>query len=147
MKKIFIIGAQIQIKNNNEQLFNIYKNAIEKNSKDVQIVLPEDIKIHSDNFQLTTPNASLSDNVKEMARYDLQQILSSDLIVADISRPSTGLGIEICTALSNNKKVLFFANSKSRVSMLLIGYMDKNKINWYKNKKELKIKLNKIFEK
>ena len=76
-------------------------------------------------FQLTTPNASLSDNVKEMARYDLQQILSSDLIVADISRPSTGLGIEICTALSNNKKVLFFANSKSRVSMLLIGYMDK----------------------
>lgn len=146
MKKIFVIGAQTKVKNNNNKLFNIYKAAIENSTKNFQIILPEVIKEHSDEFLRTTQNASLKDSLTEMTRYDLQEILSADLIVADVSIPSTGLGIEICTALSNDRKVLFFANSKSNVSMLLIGFISENKINWYKNTKELTQKLIKIFK-
>lgn len=137
MKKVFIIGSVTKVSKRGQKIFDTYKNIVQANLKNAQIILPEDIKNYRIKYRLYNPDASISDTTAAMVDYDLQQIVSSDLLIADVSRASTGLGIEIVTAKSNNKEIIYFANAKSVVSMMLLGYIHPSKINWYKNQKEL----------
>ena len=59
-------------------------------------------------------------------RHDIDCVKSCDAVVAEVSFPSTGLGIEIATALQNGKKVLAFAKTEARVSRMVQGIADKN---------------------
>lgn len=49
--------------------------------------------------------------------FDTQKvILESDLFIADVSKPSLGLGIEIGRAEANGKKILCIYNNKEKCS-------------------------------
>ena len=65
------------------------------------------------------------DNVDDSYIYnrDLTWLLSSDIIIAEVSTPSLGVGFEIATALHNNKKVLclYRPQTGKRLSAIITG--------------------------
>ena len=78
---------------------------------------------------------------------DMDWLLKSDIMIAEVTNPSLGVGYEIGRALENNKKIicLFRDNESQRLSAMIGGskklncikYLDindfKNKINQYLN--------------
>ncbi len=64
-------------------------------------------------------DAELSD--RELARRDLDWIAGCDALVAEVSTPSHGVGIEIGAATALGKPVLVLAREGIAVSRLLVG--------------------------
>lgn len=60
---------------------------------------------------------------EEIFERDMRLIEECDVLIAEVSTPSTGVGIEIQRALSNGKHVvcLYLPEAKRRVSALVIG--------------------------
>jgi hypothetical protein len=89
---------------------------------------------------LTTFVFEIMDDPKEIFQGDYEQIKSSDLIIAEISTPSHGVGIEIglsyCLGL---KRILVFEKGK-KVTKMAIG-MPNTILIEYSNIDELKSKL------
>ncbi|OFV79674.1 MAG: hypothetical protein A2Y78_05195 [Acidobacteria bacterium RBG_13_68_16] len=57
----------------------------------------------------------------ELARRDLGWIAGCDALVAEVSAPSHGVGIEVATALTGGKPVLLVYRRGTPVSRLLLG--------------------------
>jgi 2'-deoxynucleoside 5'-phosphate N-hydrolase len=64
----------------------------------------------------------LSINDKEIHDRDMKWIMEADVIVAEVSNPSFGVGYEIGRSVENNKKVLCLRkNQERRLSAMLRG--------------------------
>jgi 2'-deoxynucleoside 5'-phosphate N-hydrolase len=57
----------------------------------------------------------------EVARRDLAWVASCDALVAEVSTPSHGVGVEVAAALSGSKPVLLTYRRGATVSRLLLG--------------------------
>jgi hypothetical protein len=57
----------------------------------------------------------------EVARRDLAWVAGCDALVAEVSTPSHGVGIEVVTAIASNKPVLLTYRRGALVSRLLLG--------------------------
>ncbi len=57
----------------------------------------------------------------EVARRDLDWVGSCDVLVAEVSTPSHGVGVEVATALAAGKPVLLVHRRGVAVSRLLLG--------------------------
>jgi hypothetical protein len=57
----------------------------------------------------------------EIARRDLDWVAGSDTLVAEVSAPSHGVGIEVATALRHGLPVLLLHRRDAQVSRLLLG--------------------------
>lgn len=66
-----------------------------------------------------SPDGVLSD--AQLAARDLQWLEQADCLIAEVSTPSHGVGIEVATALRLGKPVLAVARRDARVSRLLAG--------------------------
>lgn len=66
-----------------------------------------------------SPDGSLSD--AELAARDLAWLGQADCLIAEVSTPSHGVGIEVATAVRLGKPVLAIAHRLARVSRLLAG--------------------------
>jgi hypothetical protein len=64
-------------------------------------------------------DAALSD--EQLARRDLDWLASSDALVAEVSTPSHGVGIEVMAAVQRLQPVLLLHRRGVRVSRLLLG--------------------------
>lgn len=58
---------------------------------------------------------------RELAQRDLAWLSQADCLVAEVSTPSHGVGIEVMAAVSLGKPVLAMAREEVRVSRLLVG--------------------------
>jgi hypothetical protein len=58
---------------------------------------------------------------QEIFLRDMNWLLHSDLVVAEVTTPSHGVGYEIAVALSQQKPVLCLTQSGRKVSMILSG--------------------------
>ena len=54
---------------------------------------------------------------------DMNWLLDSDIIIAEVTNPSLGVGYEIGRAIENNKKIicLYRKNNKNRLSAMIAG--------------------------
>lgn len=57
----------------------------------------------------------------QLAQRDLSWLQQADCLVAEVSTPSHGVGIEVMAALNAGKPVFAIAREKARVSRLLSG--------------------------
>lgn len=64
---------------------------------------------------------ALSDT--QLAARDLELLARADCLIAEVSTPSHGVGIEVVTALRLGKPVLALAHTQARVSRLLAGLL------------------------
>ena len=91
--------------------------------------------IHSLGHQITSPQVA-DPNVtndgkgeptdpQEIYLRDMQQLAESDLMIAEVSIPSLGVGYEIATAIHQNKPVLCLYDiddSPKRISAIISGH-------------------------
>jgi hypothetical protein len=59
----------------------------------------------------------------KVARRDLAWVVGCDALVAEVSTPSHGVGVEVAAALSGNKPVLLTYRRGATVSRLLLGLL------------------------
>lgn len=78
----------------------------------------EKLKIGHEIFEYlgTTEGSAL-----DVFTHDIQCVKDCDMVLAEVSYPSTGVGIEIVTALQAGKKVLAFAKQEAKVSRMVLG--------------------------
>jgi len=58
---------------------------------------------------------------KIIFEHDINQVQNCDMVIAECSYPSTGMGIEIGTALALNKPVIAIAKNDLEVSAMITG--------------------------
>ena len=83
---------------------------------------------------------------KEIFRRDYKQIKNSDLIIAEVSESSHGVGIEIGMSYCLDLKRILLIQGKKHITKLAIGMPGTIIIN-YKDEEDLKIKLEKTLHK
>ena len=76
---------------------------------------------------------------------DMSWLLESDLIIAEVTNPSLGVGYEVGRAIENNKKIfcLYRTGSKNNLSAMISGSEGVNVVE-YENFNSLKKKLETI---
>lgn len=71
---------------------------------------------------------------------DKSGVEKCDMIIADVSEPSTGVGMEVMAAYYAKKKILLLAHNRSKLSRMLLHMKDKTLIR-FDSDEELKSKL------
>ncbi|MEM1575412.1 MAG: nucleoside 2-deoxyribosyltransferase [Nitrososphaerota archaeon] len=89
-------------------------------------VLEKDLKIY------TSP--------KDILKRDIEGVLKSDMLIAEVSNPSHGVGMEVAIAFLSGKKIILIKNKDSKLSYMLQGILDKELIE-YTSKEDIKEKL------
>lgn len=105
------------------------------------IVLTE--HIGDDNLS-SSGETSLTD--RQIYERDLQWLRESDVVVAEVTTPSLGVGFEIARALDWKKKVicLFRENPGRRLSAMISG-CDALQVEYYHNTDEIAVILDSLF--
>ena len=83
---------------------------------------------------------------KDIHDKDMDFIFQSDIVIAEVTNPSLGVGYEIGRAIDNNKRVvcLFRIQNDKRLSAMISGSKEIELIE-YDSFKALKISLEKVF--
>ena len=78
---------------------------------------------------------------------DMNWLLESDIVIAEVTNPSLGVGYEIGRAIENDKKVvcLYKVKENKKISAMILGSNKIKSFN-YHNLHELENFLNKIFQ-
>lgn len=149
--KVAILGAVHGTSESERLIFETYKAAVLIKLKDAEIVSFDKIFEHKNNYIKFNPNANESQILKDMVSFDLNEVNSADIVLADISQRSTGLGIELAE-LSKRLydkslkplKLYLFAKEDLSVSDMIKGYFANTKIINYKSAEDLAEILDKL---
>lgn len=90
-------------------------------------------------------NLKLYISPEEILKRDINGVLKSDIIIAEVSNPSHGVGMEIAIALLSGKKIILIKNKDSKLSYMLQGIPNKEIIE-YTSIEDIKNKLSKILK-
>ena len=103
-------------------------------------------KIGNKKFQVKRRKMKVSS--KNIHDYDLKFLLESDVIVAEITTPSLGVGYEIGRAVENKKPVLCLYNKNlirsGNISKMILGAPG-TRVLGYKTLKDVKFVIRKFF--
>ncbi|MDR0978517.1 MAG: hypothetical protein LBL91_01010 [Lachnospiraceae bacterium] len=78
---------------------------------------------------------------EERYKKAMELLKTAELIIAEMSIPSTGQGMELQEAVNRNIPIIIIAKEGSKISGLLLGTQKIIEMIYYKNKKELEEKL------
>ncbi len=146
--KVMILGAVHGTTDSDKLIFETYKSAITCKFENAEIVTPNTIFEHKKKFMLSNPSASENEVLADMVNFDLNEVQSADLVLADISLRSTGLGMELISIKNNNKtqKLFLFAKKDCDFSDMIKGAFAFEKIYIYENCAELAEILNELLK-
>ena len=93
-------------------------------SEEFKVEIKELKKTLSPKFEIIQQDEPALDTPRKMFEFDTNSIKGCDLLLAECSLPSIGLGFEIATALQHNKPVLAIMNQAAKVSKFILGISD-----------------------
>lgn len=138
MRKIFVIGAYFNTDSESTDVYPYIVNVLKSKFPDSEIIMPTDIEDYRERCIYENPQATLKEINKAMVDFDLDMVKSSDLLFADVSNKSTGLGIELGIAKEYSKKIVFVANEKCGVSNMVFGAFPEHEVKRYASLEDLK---------
>ena len=138
IKNIFLAGAYTGIDKNKLSIYAELKQFLLSIDENLNVVNVDDVDNYKKNYQLNHPNASENEVEFAMVKYDIDFVKNCDLIIANLTNKSIGVGIELGVAFTFNKNVLFVAESGSTISNMVLGCFQNNEIHFYKDLVELK---------
>ncbi len=109
--RIFFAGSIRSGRN----LLPLYKQIIQLLKRMGHTIVSE----HVASAKLEEAEARLTE--EEIFRSDINFIDECDCLVAEVTMPSTGVGYEICHAVSNGKRVLCLYKEGTNVSAMVLG--------------------------
>lgn len=87
------------------------------------------------------------DDMRTLYNMDIKAVESADIVIAEVSYPSHGVGMEVMHAVHVGKPVLAIALEGQIVSRMLRGIdYDKFQFKWYKNLDDLEYQLDTYFK-
>lgn len=104
-------------------------------------------KSFAENISSPIDTAEFKGTDEERYERAFQKIKEADLIIGEMSEPSTGQGMEIREAAILNKPVIIIAKTGSKVSGLIKGCPVVKEIFFYNNKEDLETKLQNFLKK
>lgn len=118
------------IANRNLEIAKIIAETIENEGYEIisKWVLEENLKIY------VSP--------RDILKRDIEGVLKSDMLIAEVSNPSHGVGMEVAIAFLSGKKIILVKNEDSKLSYMLQGIPNKEIIE-YTSKEDMKEKLSK----
>jgi nucleoside 2-deoxyribosyltransferase len=100
-------------------------------------------------FEITSPWVLSGKDIdlppENIFERDIGKVKVSDILLAEISSPSHGVGMEVMQAYISNKKIIMIARKDSILSSLLVGVPNATIIR-YKDYEDLRGKLRKILK-
>ncbi|MEM2987287.1 MAG: nucleoside 2-deoxyribosyltransferase [Nitrososphaerota archaeon] len=116
------------IANRNLEIAKIIAETIENEGYEIisKWVLEENLKIY------VSP--------RDILKRDIEGVLKSDMLIAEVSNPSHGVGMEVAIAFLSGKKIILVKNEDSKLSYMLQGIPNKEIIE-YTSKEDMKEKL------
>ncbi|MGC8972358.1 MAG: nucleoside 2-deoxyribosyltransferase [bacterium] len=100
-------------------------------------------------FEISSPwvlsGKDVGKTPKEIFFRDINAVKDSDILLAEISMPSHGVGMEIMQAYVNNKRIILVAREDANISFLVRGIPNAIFLE-YKDHSELEEKLRKILK-
>ncbi len=120
--KCYILGAVTGGSENTEETFNTYKSAL----KDKVEILGTPLE-----------TAKFKGTAEERFARAEKAIRESDVVIAEMSVPSTGAGIEMGMAHLLGKQIYCCAKEGSKVSGLVVGMIGKERVFCYRTLQEL----------
>lgn len=136
--QFFILGAVTGASEYHLSKFNIYQKTIKNVFSNSKIIDYRDILDYKKEISLDFSSFEIN---KKMANFDLEQVKNSDILIADISSLSTGLGIELGIALTYKKKIIFCFEKNTNVSTMITGTFYNSSFIEYEDLKDLENKL------
>lgn len=87
-----------------------------------------------------------TNDMREVFRMDKAAVESADIIIAEVSYPSHGVGMEVMHAVNLRKPILAIAQEGKKVSRMIQGIdFEGFQFSWYKDLEDLDSILNKYF--
>ncbi len=122
--------------------------ALPADEKDRELYQSIKDSCQDENTKVSSPIDTAEFKGTDQQRYQraFDKIREADLIIGELSRPSTGQGMEIRDAASHGKEIIIVAAEGSKVSGLVKGCPAVNEIIYYKDIKDLKMKLDRILQ-
>lgn len=128
-------------------LVNVDDNSLKKYEKFAQYLIKNDIEIYLPHINTGSPRKKI--DPAYVYKRNILAVLESDCVIADVSYPSHGVGIEIAIASQNNIPILYICKRGINLSRMILGNGNV-KIIKYTNlediKSELLNKINNIFK-
>ena len=82
----------------------------------------------------------------EIHERDIDWLMNSDIVIAEVSNPSLGVGYELGRAIENNKRIFcLFMNTNSKKISAMISGMKKIEIVYYKETDDINSLIDNIF--
>lgn len=85
---------------------------------------------------------------KDIFHNDTSKVENSKLVIAEVSNPSIGVGIELGVAFKTGKPIIFLAQENSKVTPLILGAVQSGlaKMIRYSNEEDALLKLKNILK-
>ena len=143
--KVAILGAVHGTTAKEQLIFETYKAAVTLKIEDAEIISPAEIEEHRSEFKRKNPNASYIEATADMVKFDLEVVSNADLVLADVSLRSTGLGMELVKiAEKGHSRVLLFAKNDIPYSNMIDGLFPDSPVVLYKSEEDLAQKLDEL---
>ncbi|MEM5794119.1 MAG: nucleoside 2-deoxyribosyltransferase [Candidatus Aenigmatarchaeota archaeon] len=138
--KVFVAGRLDQSKPENQKIYEIIAEVCE--SLGFEVWLP-----HRDTRkEMKKIFLEAEEIVKNLYNFDLEKVKSCDLVIAELTNPSFGVGAELRICDEYDIDVIAIAKEDANVSVTIIGNPAIKKFFRYKELNDLKVKLESLLK-
>ncbi len=107
-------------------------------------ILVEELSKYANNIYSPIDTIKFKGTSEEMYMRVMKMLQSTDLVIAEMSSPSTGQGMELQEAVRLNVPIIIIAKSGSKISSTVLGSGKIKKVIFYDKKEEIKGKFSDI---
>lgn len=128
-KNIMITGTITTAK---EESLEIYK------------ILVEELSLYSNNIYSPIDTIKFKGSNKEIYERVMKRLQNTDIVIAEMSSPSTGQGMELQEAVRLNIPIIVIAKNGSKISSTVLGSGKIKEVIFYDKKEDIKGKFRKL---
>ena len=139
--KVFVAGRLDQSKLENQKIYEIIAEVCESLGFEVWLPHRDTRKEMKEKF------SGAEEIVKNLYSFDLEKVKSCDLVIAELTNPSFGVGTELRICDEYDIDVIALAKEDANVSVTIIGNPAIKKFFRYKELNDLKVKLESLLKK
>lgn len=121
-KNIMITGTITTAK---EESLEIYK------------ILVEELSLYSDNIYSPIDTIKFKGTNKEMYERVMKRLQNTDIVIAEMSSPSTGQGMELQEAVRLDIPIIIIAKNGSKISSTVLGSGKIKEVIFYDKKEDI----------
>lgn len=115
-----------------------------EDSVEIYKILVEELKPHTNKIYSPIDTIKFKGTNEEMYTRIMKILQETDLVIAEMSSPSTGQGMELQEAVRLDIPIIIVAKEGSKISSTVLGSQKVKSTIFYNNKRELKEKIKQL---